>query len=154
MNIALGKRHVCFSQYLHFPAHGLVTWGCRAGSAVQADGPARVHSLVPRLIEELGSLQGDQKYRETRLVLSWQELVWAGPASRCTLCMAASHAVDCLLLAFASSQAVSFSWVMPSAPGVVYCRDMPVARALLPGVRPGKKAQRGPQAPKSPSALM
>lgn len=68
--------------------------------------------------------------------------------------MAASHAADCLLLAFASSQAVSFSRVIPSAPGAAYCRDMPVARALLPGGRPGKKAQRGPQAPKRPSAPM
>lgn len=59
--------------------------------------------------------------------------------------MAASHAVDCLLLAFASSPAVSFSWVTPSAPGVVYWRDMPVARALPPGGgKQGKKAQKGP----------
>lgn len=49
---------------MYFPAHGPGRLcGCRAGSAVPADGPARVHSLVPRLVEELGSLQGDRKYR-------------------------------------------------------------------------------------------
>ena len=50
--------------------------------------------------------------------------------------MAASHAVACLLLPSASSPAVSVSCVSPSAPGVVYCRVMPVALALPPGVGP------------------
>lgn len=64
--------------------------------------------------------------------------------------MAASHAVDCLLLAFASSPAVSFSCVRPSAPGAANHRDMPVARALPPaGGRPGKKGRGDPTRPGS-----
>ena len=53
---------------------------------------------------------------------------------RGTLCMAASHAVACLLLPSASSQAVSVSCASPSAPGAIYCRVMPVALVLPPGV--------------------
>lgn len=63
-----------------------------------------------------------------------------------TLCMAASHAVACLLLPFASSPAVSFSCVTPSAPGAGYCRDMPVARALPPG---GEETAGDPEHPGS-----
>lgn len=71
-----------------------------------------------------------------------------------TLCMATSHAVDCLRLALASSPAVSFSWVVPSAPGAVYCRDMPVARALPPEKgRQSKNAHGEPQPPRIPAGL-
>ncbi|EGV94890.1 hypothetical protein I79_004701 [Cricetulus griseus] len=47
--------------------------------------------------------------------------------------MAASHAAACLLLPFASSPAISRSCVAASAPGTVYCRNMPVARVLPAG---------------------
>lgn len=59
------------------------------------------------------------------------------------MCMAASHATDCLLLVLASSPAVSFSCVTPSDPGAEYCRDMPVAR-VLPPKGTGEQAQLPP----------
>lgn len=47
--------------------------------------------------------------------------------------MAASHAAACLLLPLASSPAISLSCAAASAPGTVYCRNMPVARVLPAG---------------------